>query len=275
MNFRVVTLQSSPKESLMFHLSHLIPSHLAHLYTLKGLHCLYLRWLNCGCSKNNLNLHTSCWNNNLLSEGLYKYTFQVSYLLPTVSALGAGAVSGPQMFSLNQWCHLSPSLLRCFPFIFLEVLMFFFQRKQAGANRIPLFHFTQPFNHMESIFVSVLSLLCWWKYHWKKPQTLWELCTVGNRERERMTDEKWALQGARCPTSEPLLFTGSLLVPVRELSASELIWAALLSLLWVGRPSPSTAQCTHSLSPTLIHFIHLRSVQFIICPNVCNLFCAI
>lgn len=168
MNFRVVTLQSSPKESLMFHLSHLIPSHLAHLYTLKGLHCLYLRWLNCGCSKNNLNLHTSCWNNNLLSEGLYKYTFQVSYLLPTVSALGAGAVSGPQMFSLNQWCHLSPSLLRCFPFIFLEVLMFFFQRKQAGANRIPLFHFTQPFNHMESIFVSVLSLLCWWKYHWKK-----------------------------------------------------------------------------------------------------------
>jgi len=75
------------------------------------------------------------------------------------------------------------------------------------------------------------------------------LAPRGNRE--RVMDEKWVLcKGASCPRSEPLLFTGSPLIPVRELSAAELIWAAFPFLLWLGRADPFTAQCTHFHSLT-------------------------
>lgn len=54
------------------------------------------------------------------------------------------------MFSLNQWCHLSLSLLLCFLFIFLEIWMFLFW---VDAGRRPEeFHFTLLFNHMENGF---------------------------------------------------------------------------------------------------------------------------
>lgn len=125
-----------------------------------------------------------------------------------------------------------------------------------------------------SFISAMLDLLC----HWSADQNVTgnNLNSVKNRccreqrerVRERVIDEKWALcGGARCPKSEPLLFTGSPLIPVRELSASELIWAALLPLLWPGRPDPSTAQCTHSVCLCCSLFlslqsIHLSSLQF-------------
>lgn len=97
---------------------------------------------------------------------------------------------------------------------------------------------------------------------------------IGNRERE---SERWALcQGARCPRSEPLLFTGRPLIPVRELSASEMIWAALLSLC-CDRDDPTRPQhnvSTLSVSVDLFfpHFnprpassVHMCSIFILFC----------
>lgn len=135
------------------------------------------------------------------------------------------------------------------------------------AKRIPLLHFAQPYE-MLCRFSPVTGPLI--KISLKISRTLWELCTAGDRG--RVTDEKWALQGLKCPRSEPLLFTGSLLAPVRELSATELIWAASISAM-SGTAWP-LYRTMHPLSPSHFNPFHLSSIQFIICPNLYYLFWA-
>lgn len=59
-----------------------------------------------------------------------------------------------------------------------------------------------------------------------------------DRTKSVMDEKRTLCQRAKCPRSEPLLFTGSPLIPVRGLSASGLIWA--------GFPLTRTAHPLHS-----------------------------
>lgn len=65
------------------------------------------------------------------------------YIFPFSNSIyfEAGAVSGPQMFKSMMSSIPRPP----FPFLFLENGMFAFEQKLVGTKRIPLFHFTQPF----------------------------------------------------------------------------------------------------------------------------------
>lgn len=135
----------------------------------------------------------------------------------------APTVPGLQMFSLNQMMSSISQSATLLSFHFsgnLNVSHW----GDAGEHQM---------RHMETLLYWVmlhllpqhlLLLVCWVSPRITK--RLWEFDPTGNREKERVMDEKWTLcQRAKCPRSEPLLFTGSRLIPVRELSASGLIWA--------------------------------------------------
>lgn len=127
---------------------------------------LCLRWLSRGRSKNDLNLHTNCWNKHLLLEGVNKYTLQVAYLLPTVSILRLGLCLAHRC---SVWINDVIYLKACY-FAFLSFSWKFECFSLRWRRRGPKgFQFTLLFNHMENFFYSshpgrLMSLLCSWKY---------------------------------------------------------------------------------------------------------------
>lgn len=114
---------------------------------------------------------------NLVSTGVNKHTAQVAYTSYLLGYFKAGTVSGTQMFSLNQWSHLSQSLLLCFLFIFLEIWMFLFELTQDEDQKIPLYTAPQPYGKW------LVFLVCWWKYLYgqqdtEKKSDRWEMSTL-------------------------------------------------------------------------------------------------
>lgn len=175
------------------------------------------------------------------------------------------------MFSSNQWCHLSQSLLLCFPVIFPGNANVFLRDDAGGGQRN--------------------STLCCYSDIWKMsfisfrldlmtvfvPKPVLKKLEATERGSERVIAETWALcQGARCPRSEPWLFTGCSPIPVRELSASELIWAAPLAALTTMIPAlhgtmyPLSASLCLSLSSLVFHPPQFSAVHRLFCSILCN-----